>query len=170
MKKNTNMHQESLKLPRLISDGMVLQRNTKIRIWGWASPGEKITINFLGGQYNTTTDMDGEWLILLPELQVGGPYKMEVKSENHTIIIKDILIGDVWICSGQSNMVLPMSRVEDLYADEIDSCDNTKIRLFTVPDRYDFKSPRQDLQSGNWKSANSETIFDFTATGYFFAR
>lgn len=170
MKRNTNMNKESLKLPRLISDGMVMQRNSKVKIWGWASPGRKVTISFLGREYNTISDSNGKWSIFLPKLEAGGPHIMEVRSGNRTIIIKNILIGDVWVCSGQSNMVLPMSRVEDLYADEIASCDNAQIRLFTVPDRYDFKSPRQDLKSGKWEWANRETILNFTAVGYFFAK
>lgn len=170
MKLDTRINQESLKLPRLISHGMIMQRNTKVRIWGWASPGGKVTIKFLAREYQTTADKAGKWSVVLPKLEAGGPHKMEVRSDNQTIIINDILVGDVWICSGQSNMVLPMARVEDLYADEIASCNNTKIRLFTVPDRYDFKSPRQDLQSGKWEWANQETILNFTAVGYFFAK
>ncbi|MFU0800580.1 MAG: Sialate O-acetylesterase [Xylanivirga thermophila] len=170
MKRNTNVNKESLKLPRLISDGMIMQRNVKVRIWGWASSGRNVTINFLDREYDTISDRNGKWSIFLPKLEAGGPYTMEVRSGNQTIIIKDILVGDVWVCSGQSNMVLPMSRVEDFYADEIASCDNEQIRLFIVPDRYDFKSPRQDFKSGKWESANHETILNFTAVGYFFAK
>ena len=94
---------------------------------------------------------------------------MEIAGSN-TITLKDILIGDVWVCSGQSNMVLPMGRVNDLYAEDIAHCHNPRIRVFIVPDRVDFKAEQDDLESGSWMWANSETILSFSATGYFFAK
>ena len=103
-------------LPVLISDGMVLQRDTKLNIWGWASPGEKITIKFAGKTFRTTTDAGGKWLIIMPPMKSGGPFTMEIKG-NNIIVINDVLIGDVWFCSGQSNMVLNMERVKEKYPD-----------------------------------------------------
>src|SRR5574339_663608 len=94
-----------LKLPRVVRDSMVLQRDTKINIWGWASKGEKVNIKFNNKNYRTTTGPDGKWLLQLPPIKAGGPYTMEIAGKNNKIFIKDILIGDVWICSGQSNMV-----------------------------------------------------------------
>ncbi len=158
-----------VRLPRLISDGMVLQRDTKVKIWGWATPGEKIKINFNDKEYNTKTGNDGKWVVTLSKMKAGGPYNMEINASNN-IIVKDILIGDVWVCSGQSNMVLPMKRVEDLYEDEITNAENPFIRLFLVPERYDFNTPHKDVESGEWKSVNPENILKFTATGYFFAK
>lgn len=158
-----------VRLPKLISDGMVLQRDAKVKIWGWASPDEKVTINFNGKKYNTTTDKNGKWIVALSKMKAGGPYGMEINAINN-ITIKDILIGDVWVCSGQSNMVLPMKRVEDLYGDEIAHAENQFIRHFFVPERYDFNAPREDLVSGKWESVNPENILRFTATGYFFAK
>ncbi|WP_094546029.1 sialate O-acetylesterase [Petroclostridium xylanilyticum] len=178
MKLNIKHHYEStiipkniaqIRLPRLISDGMVLQRDARVKIWGWAGAGEKVTIHFIDREYSTTTDADGKWMVMLPALEAGGPYKMEIKGSN-TITLNNILIGDVWVCSGQSNMELPMARVSDLYAEEIAHCDNPAIRQFIVPDRYDFKVPQQDLQEGSWESANPESILKFTAVGYFFAK
>ncbi len=156
-------------LPRLISNGMVLQRETSVKIWGWATPGEKIKINFNDKEYNTKTGNDGKWVVTLSKMKAGGPYNMEINASNN-IIVKDILIGDVWVCSGQSNMVLPMKRVEDLYEDEITHAGNPFIRLFLVPERYDFNVPGQDLKSGKWESVNPKNILHFTATGYFFAK
>jgi sialate O-acetylesterase len=158
-----------VRLPKLISDGMVLQRDTKVKIWGWATPDEKVTINFNGKKYITTTDKNGKWKITLAKMKAGGPYSMGINATNN-ITLKDILIGDVWMCGGQSNMVLPMKRVEVLYDDEIASSENPYIRHFFVPERYDFGKPREDLKSGKWKSANPENVLNFTATGYFFAK
>lgn len=158
-----------LKLPRLVSDGMVLQRDQKANIWGWAVPGEPVTVNFLDEAYPTTAGDDGKWRVALSPNKAGGPYTMEIKA-GKSITIKDILIGDVWVCSGQSNMVLPMGRVSELYADDIALSYNLAIRLFTVPDRYDFNTAQEDLQAGRWETADPESILHFTATGYFFAK
>jgi len=158
-----------VRLPKLISDGMVLQRNAEVKVWGWATPGEKVTINFNDKKYKTTTGKCGKWVVNLSKIKAGGPYNMEINASNKTII-KDILIGDVWVCSGQSNMVLPMKRVEDLYEDEIDHAENPFIRQFLVPERYDFNVPGKDLESGKWESVNPKNILHFRATGYFFAK
>jgi sialate O-acetylesterase len=158
-----------VKLPRLISDGMVLQRNARIQIWGWADEGEHITIHFIGKPFKTTADKNGEWRITLPKLDAGGPYSMEIMGKNR-IILNDVLIGDVWVCSGQSNMDLNMGRVAPLYEKEIATCTNPAIRRFFVSTTYDFNTPHQDLTSGSWDSVSPETILRFTATGYFFAK
>lgn len=158
-----------LRLPRLISNGMILQRNAKVKIWGWASPGETVTVDFIEKSYSTVTNPEGRWEVMLEELQAGGPYSMEIKAHT-SITVKDILIGDVWICSGQSNMVIPMERVKIIYEDEIANCENTAVRQFVVPDRYDFNTPQEDLEGGSWESASTDTILQFTAVGYFFAK
>src|SRR5690349_11082356 len=93
-----------VRLPRLISDGMILQRDTEARIWGWASVGENVSVVFNKKTYDTKAGSDGKWMVRLPKLKAGGPYTMDIHSSNH-IIISNILIGDVWVCSGQSNMV-----------------------------------------------------------------
>ncbi|MGB2864816.1 MAG: sugar-binding domain-containing protein, partial [Sedimentisphaerales bacterium] len=128
-----------------------------------------MTINFNGKTYNDTTGKDGKWAVTLSELKAGGPYDMEINGSNH-ITLKDILIGDVWVCSGQSNMDLPMARVEERYADVIANSNNPAIRRFFVFKRYDFNTPQEDLQSGYWESVNPESVLRFTATGYFFAK
>lgn len=159
-----------LRLPRLISDGMVLQRDKKIKIWGWAFPEEKVTVYFLGKSYSAVADREGKWEVILPELQAGGPYSMVIATSQKSVTINNILIGDVWVCSGQSNMVLPMERVKDIYEKEIANCNNHFIRQFTVPDRYDFEGPREDLKGGSWEPLTKDTVFRFSAVGYFFAK
>jgi len=158
-----------IRLPRLISDGMVLQRGDSAKIWGWADADEEVTINFNGKTYSDTTGTSGKWAVMLSELNVGGPYSMEITGSNR-IILKDILIGEVWVCSGQSNMDLTMARVEERYADVIANSNNPAIRRFFVSRRYDFNTTQEDLESGFWESANPESVLRFTATGYFFAK
>jgi sialate O-acetylesterase len=158
-----------IRLPHLICDGIVLQRNTNARIWGWADAGEKITINFLDKTYSTVAGADGKWIITLDKCEAGGPYKMEISGKNK-IIINDILFGDVWFCSGQSNMETPISRLEDKYPEEIATSENPFIREFAVPRSYDFKSPQEDVPAAKWESANPQSIKNFSAVAYFFAR
>ena len=158
-----------VRLPALISDGMVLQRDSIVKIWGWADKGEKVKIDFNGKTYNTSAGADGKWEMLLSQLKAGGPYSMNIEADNH-IILKDIMVGDVWVCSGQSNMELLMDRVKYRYPDVIADADYPAIRQFVVPDEYNFKQPQEDLKSGRWISANPESVPEFTAVGFFFAK
>lgn len=158
-----------VKLPRLISDGMVLQRNVPLKIWGWASAGEQVTLRFKNKAYKVTTGDNGVWNINLKPLKAGGPYEMDIKGNNQ-IIIKDILVGDVWVASGQSNMELPMRRVEVLYPDVVKNANNPKIRQFGVQTSFAFTEEKDDFSSGQWKAVTPENILDFTAVGYFFAQ
>ena len=155
-----------VKLPKLISDGMILQRNTDVNIWGWADANENISVSFVGSTYNTIADNKGNWKVVLADLKPGGPYQMQINS----ITINNILVGDVWVCSGQSNMELPMRRVSWNYPSEIEHSENKYIRQFLVPDKYNFDEPQNDLSSGTWKSASPENTPDFSATAYFFAK
>lgn len=157
-----------IKLPRLISDNMILQRDTKVNIWGWASPNEQIEVSFKGKTFKATTSEEGKWSIELPSQKAGGPYEMTLKATN-TIVLKNILFGDVWLCSGQSNMELPMDRLKDKYKNEIAKSENTNIRQFLVPDEYYFEKERNDFSSGEWVSANPKSVLQFTGVGYFFA-
>lgn len=157
-----------IKLPRLISDGMILQRDTKVNIWGWASANENIELDFKGKKYKTTTSEEGKWSIQLPSQKAGGPFEMTLKGTN-TIVLKNILFGDVWLCSGQSNMELPMERLKDKYKDEIAKSQNSNIRQFLVPDEYYFEKERTDFSSGSWVEANPVNVLQFTGVGYFFA-
>lgn len=158
-----------IRLPKLISDGVVLQRNEKVKIWGWASPNEKVNLQFQSKTYSTEADHEGNWSVLLPAQKAGGPYEMVFQGSNE-IKIREVLFGDVWICSGQSNMELPMERVKEKYGEVIKNAKNNNIRQFLVPDKYDFKKEQTDLDSGNWIAANPESILGFSAVAYFFAK
>ncbi len=153
-------------LPALVSDGMVLQRNQKLNVWGKADAGEKVEVKFLNKNYKTTADPTGNWKIILTEQKAGGPYTMTINE----ITLKDILIGDVWLASGQSNMELPMRRLTPLYANEIKNANNRNIRFFTVPQKYNFKSPQTELDGGKWEATNPQTILNFSGVAYFFAK
>jgi sialate O-acetylesterase len=157
-----------VKLPLLISDNMVLQRDTPVKIWGWAAPDEKVTLKLKNKIYETVAGKEGNWMIKLSPMNTGGPYTIEIKATNQ-IEIKNILIGDVWICSGQSNMELTMKRARPIYEDVIAQSENPSIRYFDVPDRYNFNQPQTDLESGNWIAANPDNILHFSAVAYFFA-
>jgi len=158
-----------VRLPKLISNGMVLQRNTEVTIWGWASNNEEILVTFLDSAYITTTNGNGEWSVVLSGLKAGGPHQMQIVGTN-SITIDDVLVGDVWVCSGQSNMELTMKRASPIYEVEIANSENPYIRYFEVPDKYNFNLPQKDLLSGEWKKTNPESILTFSATSYFFAK
>lgn len=155
-----------VKLPALVSDGMILQRNQVLKIWGYADAGEKVNVKFLNKTYSATADNQGNWNIMLPELKAGGPFVMTIND----ITLKDILIGDVWVASGQSNMELPMRRLKPLYGDEMKTVNNQNIRFFTVPQKYNFKASQNDLDGGKWESADPQTIQNFSGVAYFFAK
>src|ERR1700712_1654247 len=149
-----------IRLPQLINNHMVLQRDIKLKIWGWALPGEKINISFNGKQINTLTRNDGKWLVNLPAMKAGGPYVMSIKGNNE-IILNDILIGDVWFCSGQSNMVLPMERLKEKYPDEVAHDNFPEVRNFFVPTKADVTKEYDDLPRGKWTPATGTGILEF---------
>ncbi len=158
-----------VRLPRLVRDSMVLERDAKINIWGWAAGGEKVTVKFNGKTAKATTGADGKWSVQLAPMKAGGPYTMNIDASNH-IVLKDILIGDVWICSGQSNMVHQMELHSVRYANEIAQANYPQIRHFWIPTMTDMQKPHDDLPSGSWKSANPQDVLQFSAVAYFFAK
>jgi len=158
-----------IRLPKLISDGMVLQRDQPISIWGWASKGERVILAFNGKSYRSAAGQDGKWMVRLPAMKAGGPHTMEISGKNR-IVLHDILIGDVWLCSGQSNMVHQMKLHGVRYAAEIANAHYPEIRQFWIPTLTDLQGPRDDVPAGSWKSANPEDVLEFSAVAYFFAK
>jgi sialate O-acetylesterase len=160
-------------LPRIFSSSMVLQRRKPIPVWGWADPGEKVTLVLSTVGKNTQTKTikagpEGKWMIRLDALEAGGPYELTVKGKKNTISLSDVLIGEVWICSGQSNMEWPVS-LTDNAAEEIKNANYPEIRHFDVPKAISL-TPLTDVKKGDWKVTTSENVPRFTAVGYFFAR
>jgi sialate O-acetylesterase len=158
-----------IKLPQIIRDSMILQRDAKINIWGWASKGEKVSVKFNGKTYRTKTGNDGKWKVQLLPMKAGGPYTMNISGKNK-ITLYNILIGDVWLCTGQSNMVHQMKLHSVYYPDEIPNANYPDIRQFWVPNTTNIQSPQNDLPGGSWKWANPDNVADFSAVAYFFAK
>lgn len=157
-----------VKLPSLVSNGMVLQRNEAIRIWGWANAGEEIKVKFKNKIYATKAGTDFKWLIKLDIQPAGGPFKMQINEKQ----LVDVWIGDVWLCSGQSNMEALLSRpnIKARYTDVISTSNYPMIRQFTVNRDMAF-IPIVDVASDKgWVGVNPETILSFSAVGFFFAK
>ena len=159
-----------LRLPKLVSDGMVLQRGKELNIWGWARAGEKVKVKFKGKSYSAKSNNDGEWQIQLQAQEAGGPFTMEISDNKSKVTLKNILIGDVWLCTGQSNMVHYLGRHQERYAKEIASANHTAIRQFLTPSNPVLTGPAPDVPSGNWKEATPENILQFSVVAYFFAK
>ena len=156
----------AVRLPAVLSDGMVLQRNQPIKVWGWANCDEKFEISWNGETYPVSAYADGRWETELPAMPAGGPYVMKVGD----LELSDILIGDVFLCSGQSNMELPVRRVTDMFAEEIAGYENNFIRHYAVPQAFDFNAAQEDTQASSWKPCTQENVMSFSALAYFFAK
>ena len=155
-----------VKLPAILSDGMVLQRERSVKIWGNADKGESVTVVFKKKKFSTVAGEDGKWLVELPPMKAGGPFEMIVND----IRLKNILVGDVWLCSGQSNMELTVGRVTDKFAEEIARDENPMIRYVKIPLGNDLHGPKDDLPGTDWMSLTEETAPSFSALAYFFAK
>lgn len=160
-----------LKLPRLISDGMVLQQKKRVRIWGEDEPGRTVTVTFLETEYSAKVSEAGEWEIFTGPTDAGSGYQIEIRDDaGEERVIHDVAIGDVFFCSGQSNMELPIERVMDRYPEEIGQCANKDIRTFKIIENPEFQGPLKDHKSGTWKAVSEDTFPQFSATAYFFAK
>lgn len=155
-----------VKLPSLVSNGMVLQRDTPVKIWGWANPGEKINVTFKGKKIRAVGDSKGNWACTLPATPAGGPYEITINEKS----VKDVLFGDVWLCAGQSNMVINMERVKEKYPADIASANNSQIRNFFVPTAISKVDVRSDLPTSSWLPVTPNNVLQMGAVSYFFAR
>ena len=160
----------SLEVSPLIGSGMVLQHGVSVPVWGKAAPGTRISVRFLGKTYRAKTGLDGGWRIFLDSQPCGGPYEITVSAPGEKKLFRDVCFGDVWICSGQSNMEMPMRRLRDDFPEEWEPPINPLIRQFKVPQEWDFSGPRKDLSDGHWTVASAETLDEFSGTAWFFAR
>ncbi len=160
-----------------ITDGMVIQRGQQVTLRGTADPGEVVELDFDGTaplsttgkrvqKRSVTAQEDGRWSLTLPSLKAGGPFILTLGDKKLT----DVMVGDVYLCSGQSNMELPTSRVMDKYAQEINASVNKKVRLLHVRLATSYDGPAADVTTDGWKTLNKENASNFSATAYFFAR
>ncbi len=155
-------------LPRLINSHMVLQRNAEIVIWGWADPGEKVTVHFAGHRESVRAGKERGWEVNFPAMAAGGPYTMEIVGDENAFVFENILVGDVWVCSGQSNMEWPLSRAMNAEK-EIISANYPQIRLFDVPRNLQL-APVDTIPRGEWKECRPANVPTFSGVGYFFGR
>lgn len=157
-------------LPALVSDGMVLQQKAPVRVWGWAANGEKVTVTFRGQSHTAVTKAadtkEGQWSVMLKPLDPGGPHELTVVGENR-IVLKDVFVGDVWVCSGQSNMEFALARSFEPQAD-IAAAADPALRTFNVG-RQLGATPQGDVV-GKWEGAAPDTRARFSAVGFYFGR
>ena len=177
----------AVRLPRVFSNQMVLQRNTVVEIWGWAKTGEEVAVrcDWLDSPAVAIADADGRWQVELKTGPAGGPHSITVQGENQ-ISLEDILFGEVWIASGQSNMEMPLIKMSNAYtgiqhaAAEVRDANYPQLRLFQAGN-FSSKEPLDDVQPGitmygippaecRWQACSSETVPTFSSTAYFFAR
>lgn len=166
--------ERSLKLPVLFTDGMVLQRNTEVSFWGTSSTNKEVTIEAGWGK-NVSTEADefGRWSLKIPTTEAGGPFEIKITCGDSILQIKNVLLGEVWLASGQSNMEMPLlgwppNDTINNSQQEIDSANYNEIRMFTVTKAVSFEP--LDSLSGSWQVATKEHVGNFSATAYFFAR
>lgn len=155
-------------LPLLFADGAVLQRDEAMPVWGWATPGAAITVSFDGKQATAKTDAQGRWKVRLPAHTAGGPYVLSVHGDGGALQVRDVLVGDVWLASGQSNMEWPLAQASD-GPQAVAAANDTQLRHFKVPKSWSVQ-PEAKLTGGDWKAATPENAGAFSAVGYFFAK
>lgn len=152
----------------VFSDNMVLQRDKPLPVWGKADPGEKVTVKIAGQTQETTAGADGKWKLALAALKLGEPLEMTVAGKN-TLLLKNILVGDVWLCSGQSNMARPVPYAQNAAA-ELAAAQYPATRFFTVPNVTAPDGPSDEITSTGWAACTPETAASFSAVGYFFGK
>lgn len=157
-----------VRLPAVFSDHMVLQQQMPLTVWGWADPGERVEVEFRAQRVPVTADRDGRWSARLAPETAGGPFELTVRGASETKRFSDVLVGEVWIASGQSNMQWTVARGKD-GPREIADARHPRIRLFSVR-RVTSSKPLEDVSATGWVVTTPETIPEFSAVGYFFAR
>ncbi|HEX8548679.1 MAG TPA: sialate O-acetylesterase [Cytophagaceae bacterium] len=156
-------------IPSFISNNMVLQRDTELKIWGWASNEETVTVIFNGITRQADADQNHEWIVTFPPMQADGSLEMIIEGENR-IVLNEILLGDVYMCSGQSNMEWSLGRCGDRYNEEYDSTSNyTQIRILKVIGTS-LQQPNNKVETSSWVIPNKENAHNFSAVAYFFAK
>ncbi len=162
----TSAASADVRLPGVFADHMVLQRDVVIPVWGWAEPAEKVTVSLAGRTKTAAADQAGKWTVRLDAIRAGGPHVMKVEG-NNTLEVADVMVGEVWLCSGQSNMAMSVGGSANRDA-EVAAAKYPGIRMITVA-RVPAETPQDDCQ-GEWKVCSPESVAGFSATAYFFGR
>ncbi|MBQ0073804.1 MAG: sialate O-acetylesterase [Prevotella sp.] len=153
-------------MPQLFADGMVLQRGKAMPVWGWADAGEQVTVKFAKKTYTATAAADGSWRVDMAKMKAGGPYVLTVND----IEIKNVMVGDVWLCSGQSNIDIDLERVYPQYKDEIDNDKDDMVRMFQVQNVPVLTGPQKDVKAKSWRTLSKDNCWKFTSLGYFLGK
>ncbi len=156
-----------VKVPTYFSNNMVLQKGMAIPVWGWATPGEKVTVTLDQSSMSTTADKEGKWNVKLPAMNYGGPYQLTIQGKTN-LSFENVMIGEVWVCSGQSNMEFQLITSKNGEA-EVAASNYPNIRLFTVKKTISHQQ-QEKLQDGEWSQCSPATSSNFSAVGYFFGR
>ena len=170
-----------VRMPQLFQNGMVLQRGVEIPVWGWADAGERVSVELLNvkgkvaGAATVEADAEGRWRVNLPKMKAGGPFVLTIagsSAPDDKLRLTDVLVGDVWLCSGQSNIDVTIERVYPQYTDEIDDFECNDIRLFRVQNETSTHGVKDDIRPTNinWKPVNKQNAWLFSAVGYFLGK
>jgi sialate O-acetylesterase len=158
-----------ISLPSFFSDGAVLQRDSTAPIWGKADPNEAITVELNGQTISATADAEGNWRASFKGLAAGGPFDMTIKGASNSVVVHNVLVGDVWLCSGQSNMTLHMYEIADVAKDDIAAANDPQLRCFTVPSSWADNIPVPAFE-GKWQSTDPDNVKTYSAVSYYFAK
>ncbi|GAB2943517.1 sialate O-acetylesterase [Hymenobacter coalescens] len=171
--------QATITLPKLLADHLVLQQKTTVALWGWAAPGEQVTVRASWRQQpvQTTADAQGDWLVRVPTAKAGGPYTLTFEGLQNKLTVQDVLLGEVWLCGGQSNMVFPVSKRPNSgsYSGIVNEAEVKPranyplMRMFTVQNQV-ADAPQPDVPGGSWAVCSPATVGEFSAVAYFFAQ
>ena len=158
----------AVRLPKIFSSNMVLQRDVTVKIWGWTEKNATVSVVFNGQVTKAKANANGMWLATLKPLKHGGPFEMKISDRSGAILLTNILIGDIWLGSGQSNMEWIVKN-SNHSKEEIAAGNYDKIRLFTVNHEMSY-TPKEDVSGGPWQVCSSNTVGDFSGVAYFFGR
>jgi len=167
---------DGLRLPRIFAEGMVLQRSRRTRIWGWSHKVKSVEVTLYDGsrisaRAEAKPDESGYWEVLLELREAGSGYLLEIRTDSGDVRkIENVAVGEVWLCSGQSNMELPIRRIQDRFPEEVRNCADEQLRIFKIAEHYAFEGPLEDLLSGEWKESAEENVLDFSGLTWFYGR
>lgn len=167
---NVAMRALAIKLPQFFSDGMVLQRDAKVPVWGWGKAGQQVVVKIGGKSAKTTVAADGQWRAYLPKMKAGGPYDMTVEADGEMKRVSNVLVGDVFLCSGQSNMELPIRRCMDVVAGDVKGYSNDQIRYLKLPHQFNYVRPNDDVAVLPWQNITPANCAEVSGICYFMAR
>jgi sialate O-acetylesterase len=159
-----------LKPASVIGNNMVVQQGMPVKIWGWGGPGKPVTVSFLNHQYSAIANKSGEWAVKLMPAKAGASGNMLISSGSETIVVKNILVGEVWLCSGQSNMEYTMNGFKDVYETEMKTAADDNIRFIVVEKTFSNKESGDAAISRGWSAINPRSVGDCSAVAYFYAK